>query len=51
MPRQRKWLVLKDFDWSPRPSVVIAFKAGETRYGLTRACRYKAGDRIKEIGS
>lgn len=49
MPRQRKWLVLAPFEWSPRPGVVMVFRAGDIRLGLTRACRAKAGDRITEI--
>lgn len=49
MAEQRKWLVLEDFDWSPRRNVVMSFKAGQIRTGLTRACRDKAGDRIQEI--
>jgi len=49
MPMQRKWRVLASFDWSPRPNVIIAFKAGEVRLGLTRACLERAGDRVQEI--
>lgn len=49
MPKQRKWLILRGFEWSPRPGVIMVFKAGEIRSGLTRACRAKAGDRIREI--
>lgn len=49
MPKQRKWLVLRDFDWSPRRNVVIAFKAGEVKIGLPKPCRDMAGDRIQEI--
>ena len=49
MPKQRRWLVLADFEWSPRRGVIMSFKAGQIHPGLTRACRAKAGDRIKEI--
>lgn len=49
MPVQRRWLVLADFDWSPRPSVVMTFRAGQIRVGLTRACRAHAGSHIQEI--
>lgn len=50
MPRQRQYLVLEDFDFSPRPGVVMAYRAGEVRKGLTRACLMKAGDKVQEIG-
>lgn len=49
MPIQRRWLVLQDFEWIPRPGVIITFRAGQVCLGLTRACREKAGDRIREI--
>lgn len=49
MPTQRKWLILIGFDWSPRPGVVIAYRAGQIATGLTRACRERAGARIQEI--
>ena len=49
MPVQRKWRILAAFDWSPRPGVVIAYRAGQIIAGLTRACRDKAGSRIEEI--
>lgn len=49
MPKQRKWLVLRSFEWMPKRSVIMVFRAGEIRAGLTRSCREKAGDRIKEI--
>lgn len=49
MPVQRRWLVLIGFDWSPRPSVVIAYRPGQVVHGLTRACRAVAGNRIQEI--
>ncbi|UXU73824.1 hypothetical protein [Paracoccus sp. SMMA_5] len=49
MPRQRKWRVLRDFEWAPKPNVIMIFLAGEIHAGLTRACRDKAGDRIEEI--
>ncbi len=39
MPRQiKRYLVLRDFDFSPRPNVIRVFKAGQIRSGLTRAC-------------
>ena len=50
MPRKREYLVLADFDFCPRPGVVMAFKAGRKVKGLTRACLEKAGDRVQEIG-
>ncbi|MFH5773594.1 hypothetical protein ACHFJ0_05030 [Paracoccus sp. NGMCC 1.201697] len=49
MPRQRKWRVLRDFEWSPRRYVVMVFRRGEIRHGLTRACLQHAGDRVEEI--
>lgn len=49
MPKQRKWRILTSFEWSPRPNVIMTFRAGEVRSGLTRACRAKAGSRIEEI--
>ena len=49
MPKQRKWRVLRGFEWSPRPGFIMVFLAGEIRTGLTRACRRKAGGRIQEI--
>lgn len=49
MPKQRKWLVLADFEWMPKANVIMTFKAGQIRSGLTRACIEKAGDRIEEI--
>lgn len=49
MPIQRRWLVLVGFEWSPRASVIMVFRTGEVRKGLTRACRAFAGDRIQEI--
>lgn len=49
MPKQRKWRVLRDFEWVPKPNVIMVFRRGEIHAGLTRACRYKAGDRIEEI--
>jgi len=49
MPRQRKWRVLRDFEWMPRYNIVMIFRAGEVHAGLTRSCREKAGDRIHEI--
>jgi hypothetical protein len=49
MPKQRKWVILRSFEWMPNPSIIMVFKAGEVHAGLTRACREKAGDRIKEI--
>ena len=49
MPRQRRWRILRDFEWSPRRNVVMVFRGGEIRSGLTRACVEKAGDRIEEI--
>jgi hypothetical protein len=49
MPVQRRWLVLRAFEWSPRANVVITFRAGQECRGLTRACRAAAGDRIREI--
>lgn len=50
MPVQRQWLVLVDFDWSPRLSVMRVYKAGRVYPGLTQHCRAKAGSRIREIG-
>lgn len=50
MPVQTRWLVLADFEWCPSASVVVVFRAGEIRTGLTRACRLAAGDRIQKIG-
>lgn len=49
MPVQRSWLVVTGFEWHPRPGVIMVFKAGQIRRGLTRACRKVAGDRIREI--
>lgn len=50
MPKKaRKWRVLQDFEFCPRPYVVMVFKRGEIRTGLTQACIAKAGDRIEEI--
>lgn len=49
MPRQRCWLVIEYFEFMPRPSVVMVFRPGDVRCGLTRACREKAGDRIREV--
>lgn len=49
MPVQRCWLVLRAFEWSPRPNVIVSFRAGQECRGLTRACRAVAGDRIQEI--
>lgn len=51
MPRQRMWRVLQDFEFMPRRGVIMVFRAGETRHGLTRACIDAAGDRIEEIRS
>lgn len=36
--KSRQWRVVKRFDFRPRPGVVMAFKEGEVRRGLTRAC-------------
>ena len=49
MPKQRKWRVLRDFEWMPRSNVIMIFRAGEVHAGLPRACRNKAGDSIEEI--
>jgi hypothetical protein len=49
MPVQRRWLVLAGFEWQPRAGVIMIFRPGEIRAGLTRACRKVAGDRIREI--
>lgn len=49
MPRQRKWFVVRSFEWSPKANVIMIFRAGEVHVGLTRSCREKAGDRIHEI--
>lgn len=49
MPVQRQWRILRSFDWSPKSNIVIAFRAGEIRHGLTRACVAFAGSRIEEI--
>lgn len=49
MPVARRWRVLLDFEWSPRSNVIMVFRAGEIRAGLTRACRAAAGDRVEEI--
>lgn len=49
MPKQRKWRVLRDFEWMPRFNVIMIFRAGEVHAGLPRACRNKAGDSIEEI--
>lgn len=49
MPKQRKWRVLRDFEWVPKCNVIMTFRAGEVHAGLTRSCREKAGDRIQEI--
>ncbi|WP_164887554.1 hypothetical protein [Paenirhodobacter populi] len=49
MPVQRRWRVLAYFEWCPRPGVIMVFRPGEIRRGLTRACREKAGQRIEEI--
>jgi len=38
MPVQKEFLVLRSFDWTPRPNVIRAFKAGTTVRGLTAAC-------------
>lgn len=38
MPRKKEYLVLRSFDWSPRPNVVQAYKAGKVVSGLTRTC-------------
>lgn len=48
MPRAKRWRVLKDFDFSPRPNIVQVFRAGEERSGLTRACIQK-GRAIKAL--
>ncbi|MDO5658290.1 MAG: hypothetical protein Q4G36_08210 [Paracoccus sp. (in: a-proteobacteria)] len=39
MPKQSaaRYRVVKDFDFHPRPGVVMAFRAGEERAGLTKA--------------
>lgn len=39
MPKQTaaRFRVVKDFDFHPRANVVMAFRAGEIRTGLTRA--------------
>lgn len=39
MPRQSatRYRVVKDFDFFVRPGVIMAFKAGEERAGLTKA--------------
>lgn len=50
MPVQQRWLVLADFEWCPSISVVVVFRAGEIRAGLTRACLRAAGGRVKKIG-
>lgn len=49
MPRKRQWRILRYFEWSPKPNVVMTFRAGEIRSGLTRACVSHAGGRIQEI--
>lgn len=49
MPRKKTWRILRSFDWSPKPGVVTAFRAGEVRSGLTQACIKQAGNRIEEI--
>lgn len=49
MPRQRKWRVLRSFEWAPKRNIIMIYRAGEVHAGLTRACRAKAGDRIEEI--
>lgn len=46
MPIQRQWLILRDFEWSPKPNVIIVYRAGQVRSGLTRACLQWAGDRV-----
>lgn len=50
MPRQRKYRILEDFDYSPRSNVVMAFKAGDVKTGLTKDCLLKAGCKVEEIG-
>lgn len=39
MPRENaaRFRVVKDFDFHPQPNVVMAFRAGEERAGLTKA--------------
>lgn len=49
MPKQRKWRILRGFEWMPKASVIMTFRAGEVHTGLTRSCRERAGDRIEEI--
>lgn len=49
MPRQRAWRILRGFEFHPRRGVIMVFRAGEVRHGLTRACVDFAGDRIEEI--
>ena len=49
MPRKRMWRVLRGFEWCPKPNVVMLFRVGEVRTGLTRACIEHAGERIQEI--
>lgn len=36
--RNTTYLVLRRFDFAPRPNVVQAFKEGQEVRGLTRAC-------------
>lgn len=50
MPRKREWRILRSFDWAPKNNLVMAFRAGEIRSGLTQACIEAAGDSIEEIG-
>jgi hypothetical protein len=38
MPKQKVWIVTGDFDFVPRPGVVMTFKAGQERRGLPRQC-------------
>jgi hypothetical protein len=45
------WRVLRDFEFMPRRGVIMVFRAGEVRQGLTRACIAVAGDRVEEIRS
>lgn len=49
MPKQRKWRVLRNFEWMPSANIIMTFRAGEVHTGLPRACREKAAGRIEEI--
>lgn len=49
MPKQRAWRILRDFEWVPKPNVIMVFRQGEVHSGLPRACRETAGDRVEEI--